>query len=190
MKIYPEDNRFIKEVIEDSEYGFLNHYPIVVDVGANIGAFSMWIYDHADKIYAIEPVEENVKFLRKNVEKNNLSKIIIKQMGLSDRSIIRKMRKSGDPKEGGWAISEAGDYEVDCRTLADFMETENIKYIDLLKLDTEGHELNILNASYFPYQKVGAIIGELHGSADVKALLEWYGYRYMETPNNHFLARK
>jgi len=53
MKYADPDNRFIKEVIEDKVYNFLSFYPTVIDCGANIGAFSFWIYDHADRIIAI-----------------------------------------------------------------------------------------------------------------------------------------
>lgn len=197
MKIYPEDNRFITEVIDNNEYGFLHHYPVVVDVGANIGTFSMWIYDHADKIYAIEPVAENITHLLRNVAKNNLHKIIIKQMALSDNTGIKTMATNGScPEDGGWMIDTMGDYKVSCKTLNDFMKSENIAYIDLLKIDTEGHEASVLSSPCFPKDKIGTIIGELHGQKEnpermkVKELLEWYGYKYYEVLNNYFIARK
>jgi len=196
MTIYPEDNRYIQQVMQNQEYGFINHYPVVVDCGANIGTFSFWIYNNATTIYALEPVETNVQLLQENIKNNNLTKIVVKQLAISDSSLVKTMERRGDPAEGGWVVSEAGDYVVQCLSMDDFLITEGIPYVDLLKLDTEGHEAAIVGARYFPYHKIGTIIGELHGNKgtpiydDVQAILTWYGYQYYELPNNHFLARK
>lgn len=192
MKIYPPDNRFIQEVYEGNEYGFLYHYPVVVDVGANIGTFSFWIYDHADKIYAIEPAQENVDYMLQTIEENKLDKISVVQRAVSDQSIVKHMVSNTPATEGGWAISESGTTPVTCITLKEFIESRDIPYVDLLKIDTEGHELNILGGDLFPDEKVGTIIGETHGNNGPKIIerLTWLGYHVVDCPAGHFLARK
>lgn len=193
MRFADPKNRFIKEVIENNEYGFLNNFQTVIDIGANIGSFSMWIYDQADVIYAIEPVRENVEELMRNIKLNNLDKIIVKEMAISNESKIKMMYKNGDPQSGGWKIDEAGDYPVDCRTLEDFMNSCNISCADLVKLDVEGEELKILQTPFFPKDRVKTIIGEYHNSSimlhELKKTLEWLGYEYKDFGNNHFIAR-
>ena len=185
--------RYLDEVLERSEYDFMSYYPTVVDVGANIGTFSFYMYNRSDKIYALEPVKENIDCLLETVKENELTKIIPIQMAISDHSWVSLMKRDGDAGYGGWKLEENGDYPVDTRTLKDFMTSQNIEYIDLLKLDVEGEELKILSSSLFPYQKVGTIIGEYHSSESQKGtqeVLEWLGYKYVDLGSSHFLARK
>lgn len=184
--------RYLNQVLSDREYDFLSYYPVVVDVGANIGTFSLFIYDLADKIYAVEPVEENIDCLRQTIRDNELTKITPVQMAISDKSFIQRMERLGDPGEGGWKLSDIGDYPVDTRTLKDFMRSQEIDYIDLLKIDVEGEEAKIFNTRLFPYKQIGAIVGEYHGGngGQVKEILEWMGYRFLDCGGGHFIARR
>jgi FkbM family methyltransferase len=193
MKIYPEGNRFIKDVFEGNEYGFLYDYDTVIDIGANIGTFSMWIYDHAKKIYAIEPVETNVIYLTQNKEENKLDKLSIHQMVISERNGLFFMEEDGDPLSGGWKLSVVGSYPVTGMSLKDFMDWKDIEYADLVKIDVEGSEMDIIKADNFPKDQVGTIIGECHASdtncESVEKKLNWLGYK-CKFINNMFIARK
>lgn len=190
MKLEPEGNRFIKEVIEQEEYKFLMDYPVVVDVGANIGTFSVWIYDHAEKIYALEPIPAVYEMLKLNIENNQLSKIKAFNLALAKDSGRRMMRLDPKPENGGSKLidNSKGDLEVECRTLVDFMREEEIAYVDLLKIDVEGAEREILQFG-FPAKQVGTIIGERHNEANVKELLQDLGYNYIDK-GGHFIARR
>jgi FkbM family methyltransferase len=191
-KIYPKGNRFIKEVIEKKEYGYLYYYPVVIDIGANIGTFSFWMYNRADKIYAIEPVEKNVKHMLVTMGRNQLSKISVHQLAISNSNVTKKMEKRGTAEEGAWRISEAGTYPVRCMTLRKFMDDQMIGFVDLVKIDVETHEAAILSERYFPHQRIGAIIGECHEGSEkeTKKLIEHMGYRYLAIGKSHFVARK
>jgi len=191
MKILPEDNRFIKEVIENQEYKYLYDYPVVVDLGANIGTFSMWIYDKAEKIYAVEPVPAIFNYLQQNVINNQLDKIKTFNFAIGSSSGKRMMKLDPQVTGGGSkVITEmiGGDIEVDCKQLVDFMSEEGIKYIDLLKMDVEGSEEEILHNN-FPADRIGTIIGECHWGHNVEGKLKELGYRYTNQ-GSHFIARK
>jgi FkbM family methyltransferase len=194
MKIVPEDNRFIKEVIEDREYFFVFDYDVVVDVGANIGTFSIFIYNYAKEIFALEPIPNNFNYLIKNLIDNNLSKVKPYQIAIGGKSGKRKMLTNGLAEgEGGWSLDDKGELEVGCLSLADFMQQEKIEYIDLLKLDVEGAELEIVQAEDFPAKKIGTIIGEIHYGDDrattfIKRLLQ-LGYNLQAYKRNHFKAK-
>jgi len=190
MKIYPKNNRFIKDVIESEEYKFVGHYPTVIDIGANIGTFSFWIYDMADEIFAIEPSEANISNMEKTVKENNLKKINVYQLAISNSNELKKMEVGGDPGKGGWRISGSGTYKVPCKTLKKFMDDNDIYYADLVKMDVEGHEKEILEAPYFPHERIGTIIGELHFGIHVEEILTYMGYRYYKRVGDKFLARK
>ena len=192
MKILPKDNRFIKEVYKDGEYGFLDKYSIVIDIGANIGTFSIWIYGRAEKIYAIEPVEQNVTYLTENIRINRLEKITVVQLAITGRNGVFRMEEHGDPTNGGWKVSNGGSYPVTGMMLKDFMEWKNIEYADLVKIDTEGMEYDILSSELFPKDKIGTIIGEFHlddKGEKLGKILVWMGYRF-NIFGNKFIARK
>lgn len=184
-----ENDRFLTEVLEKECYGFLSCYPTVVDVGANIGTFAFFIYNQAKEIYCIEPVRENLNCLNATVLENNLTKIKIIPKALSNYEAKGMMLTNGEAGDGGWSLSTNGSYIVDVTTLNKLVEEAKIDYIDLLKLDCEGSELQILDD--FPTDKVGTIIGELHDTGlEVKYKLANLGYRVIELPENYFLARK
>jgi len=193
--------RFINEVIKKGEYRFLFHYPVVIDIGANIGTFSMFIYDFADKIYAIEPAPDNYDLLSKNVKENNLTKIKTFKEAIACNTGTREMRMSGSAGGGGWNIVDytgpKDEYQpTRAITLEGFMEREKIDYIDLVKIDTEGAEKEMFEDTTFPFDKIGTIICEFHHSnysekdrGFYKSILEGKGFTYHET-SNKFLARK
>jgi len=194
MTFADPDNRFVKEVFEQGEYKFLHHYDTVVDIGANVGAFALWMYDKADKIYCLEPAAENVETLNKTIELNALSKITVVQTAISNKSIVQMMKREGPARGGAWRIDSAGDLPVHCLTLKDYFDLAELDYVDLVKMDVEEHELAIIQTPLFPKDRIGTLFGEIHnvgrdGEA-MKDTLEWMGFKYTNLPNSHFIARK
>ena len=191
-QIHFTTDRYIKQVLQDKEYGFLDYYPTIIDIGANIGMFSLSMYDKADKIFAIEPSEENINHLKTTIEANGLNKIFPIQAAISDTSMVKMLYRHGEAGGGGWKLDEQGDLPVQTFSLVDFMDIHKIDYADLVKIDVEGHEDIIFGGSFFPKDRVGTIIGEWHNENlnHITKLLEWMGYRFIDVGNNHFLARK
>ena len=196
MKIFCDTDRYIREIIDGQQYSYGIKYPIVIDIGANIGAFSMFIYPLADKIYAIEPAKENVENLQKTIIENKLDKIIVKQLAISGTSGVKMMETVGSAGGGGWRMNENGALPVDCQTLREFMDKEKIDYADLIKMDVESHELDIVKANLFPAERIGRIIGELHYFGDkvkrkeFKDTMEWLGFNFKMANENLFLATR
>ena len=93
---YRNDDKFIGQRIALGKYekyetaimlGQLNINSIVVDVGANIGYYTLQMAQRAKKVYAIEPYKECFEILKKNVKENNLGKRkkrIMKRPGFLD----------------------------------------------------------------------------------------------------------
>lgn len=196
ININYEDGRFIDEVLNKGEYQFLFHYPVVIDIGCNIGTFSLFMLNFSDRIYAIEPAKENIDCLAQTIKDNNLSEIIYPfQLAISGTGGVKDMLRLGEASGGGWKLDVVGDYHVNTKTLLDFMNNNNIPYADLVKMDVEGSELEIVFSEGFPSDRVGTIIGEFHGDHTETreafiGRLEDLGYRYKEVPGNHFIARK
>lgn len=194
MNVYCDTDRYVKEIIADQEYDFLFKNLVIMDVGCNTGTFSLWLYGMAKQIYAIDIAEENINNLKQTIEDNKLTKISPYLLGIAGENGQRHVLKQGGAGLGGWQLSnDAGDMPV--LTISKFMEQENIKHIDILKIDVEGSELEVVEAKDFPADKISLILGEIHFDLqDVrdrfKARLEELGYRYTMYLNNKFIARK
>ncbi len=120
----------------------------LLDIGAHYGAYSLVAAKLCgSKVIALEPVDENFDLLTSNISVNKLNKnISAYKIAASDKE---GMSEFNIP----WASDSAGFYK---HPLAETIKKQkvtmsrvdkivgNIK-IDLIKIDTEGHELHVLN---------------------------------------------
>ena len=108
---------------------------VFVDVGANVGAYSLRAASQGMSVHSFEPNPENVKVLERNSEINGLSiNMHACALGSSEGSA------SLAPNRGASRITDAGDLEVPVRTLDSF----HLPRADLLKMDVEGYELEVI----------------------------------------------
>ena len=192
MKIYYEEDRFVNEVLKDKEYGFLFKYPTVIDLGCNIGTFSLFIYDYAERIFAVDLAQENIENLKATILANKLTKIEPFCLAITGNNIPRGIVKSGNASGGSWYLTNKGE-DITPITLCQFMDQEKIEFADLVKIDIEGMELEVFQASDFPKDRIGTIIGENHSRGNPLAvinILEKLGFKYKGFPDYHFIARK
>ncbi|BDR91649.1 hypothetical protein Vsou_07420 [Vulcanisaeta souniana JCM 11219] len=112
---------------------------IIVDVGAYIGGYTVRACKKAGQVIAIEPLEDAVLLLRKNVELNGCQNVnIIKKAVWKEKGIV--LMKQAKFNEGGSAISPIGDIMVEADTLDNIIRELGISHIDFLKIDIEGAE--------------------------------------------------
>ena len=194
LEINYENDRFITDVLSNEEYKFLFRYPVVIDIGCHIGTFSLYMLDHADKIYAIEPSKENLTLMNQTIKDNDIKSIKTFQLAVSNKEGIGYIHTDGTAGGGGWKLdSILGTLPVNMVTLEGFMDSEGIDYADLVKLDVEGGEMDIIAEDNFPFKRIGTIIGEHHYANGNQIpffnKLERMGYRCTEYNGNHFIAR-
>lgn len=192
--MYYEIDRFINEVLIGKEYEpllvgmniFDRNDLTVVDLGCNIGTFSMYIYDKAKVIHAVDFAPNCISLLRQTKEQNKFDKIQLHQTAISgDNRIIHV--SSLESTDGGNSIYGQQD-EIPTKTLATFMKEQGLETIDLLKMDVEGAENEILMApDFLPLRsKIRVIIGEYHDGS-IQGVLKSLGYNYI-LHERHFLA--
>lgn len=192
--ISSDSDRFIREVLIGKEYRYLFKYNTVLDVGANIGAFSYFIYPNADRIYAIEPNPKAVRHLRRTVKENNLNKVFVHELAISSTTGERLLKDANDEHReyGAGKINDREGLTVKCSTLNDFVKDQKVGYIDLLKIDTEGSEDEILSYDGLDGVGIGTIIGEYHGGEKrdkIATVLTSLGYNFVDL-QPRFIARK
>lgn len=149
--------------------------PVLVDVGANVGEFSRLLrsqFAQAD-IYAFEPVPSTFDQLQKSLEKQNVKCL---NFGLSDKEasvcIYQSSRGELNPLASLYpAVAESIHHfqdvvrdQIQVRMLDNVADEFDIYFIDLLKIDTEGHEFAVLNGGLRIIQsnRVGLVLFEFN----------------------------
>ena len=139
---------------EYNETFFLNKFAsnseIIFDIGSNIGWFSVLFNEikSVKKIYAFEPLLLNFKNLIRNLKLNNSSKVDAFNIGLSSKNESLEMHYNKS-LTGATSImnnleTKSDKFKCEFETMDFFVRTNNIKQIDLIKIDVEGAELLVL----------------------------------------------
>ena len=143
---------FIKEY-EKKRMDQLHHFSkkinskILLDIGANIGFYSILSSDYFEKIYSYEPNERNFKVLKKNIENNKLKNIKILNFGLGENEevLIGNSNTKGELfQTSGFALNK--DNKKGERVLVkkgdDVLQLKNKTLT--IKIDVEGFEFFVL----------------------------------------------
>lgn len=124
---------------------------VVFDVGANVGQTAIKFYNeyHNAKIFSFEPVSNTFRQLEENT--TSYSRINCNKLALGNREGTVDIRIYDQSKSVLNSLNaEAMKYatekvETIVETTGDkFCETNNVTEIDLLKIDTEGYEIQVL----------------------------------------------
>lgn len=141
------------------EYGKIEPNSTIIDIGANIGVFSLYCAIHgAKKVYSFEPSEESFEFLNKNIVENGFEKIIVPfKLAVHDKKTFVNFPSQSNPSN---KISDDGQ-KVETTTLDSICE--DIDTVDLLKIDCEGSEhIFIPSTSAETFSKIKEIRMEYH----------------------------
>lgn len=139
----PEELEFLDILLNefsDKEFVFL-------DVGANVGHYTQYIIDNCSGSFEghlFEPTPELYKMIVKKYSKYNIK--------INNLAVDNKINKRTFTVSGANVCSSLSGrvrgrkIEVDTTTIPHYVETNDIQHIDLLKIDTEGHEKIILDS--------------------------------------------
>ena len=141
---------------------------VVIDVGANIGVFSLFaaLVARDVEVFAYEPFSQNAALLRANVDGIRQSRVRVFEQAVGGRSGKRLLQAH----PSNWIVhtlAEPGSTQagmpVSCVSLDDLMAKNAIQRCNLLKLDCEGSEYEILGcASTETLMRFERIVGEYH----------------------------
>jgi FkbM family methyltransferase len=126
-----------------------------VDIGANVGLFSLFVASRAAgqaRILAVEPEPGNLRRLEFNVRANPGVPITIVPKALSDEAGVVAVELDRRDR-GGTRIQKIGQTEaatvrVASQTLLSLLDDEAIDAVDALKIDVEGFE-DLVLAPFF-----------------------------------------
>lgn len=158
------DHWVLNSIIVCREYeGFVAGRPKpILDGGANIGLASLyWNQQYPDaEIIAVEPDAENFELLKENTR--HLDNVIPVKGGIWSRPAKLSVQYAGAEKYA-FRVAEDENGTIEAHSIDSLMEERGWDWIDVVKLDVEGSEVQILSGSSRRWiDRIGTLIIELH----------------------------
>ncbi len=138
------DRSSISDVFAVGNYPPVPNGSVVVEVGANIGAFAIPAARRAQVVYAIEPVRANFELLVRNIELNGTGNVRPYRLALRDRNGTSPITREGMAGSFHFRNPTSQTEEVPTSTLETFLNENHIDRVDYLKMDCEGAEWEII----------------------------------------------
>ncbi len=133
---------------------------VIFDVGGNIGLMSLFFAKQVKNgfVYAFEPTYYALKKFNRNLE---LNKKLAERIELAQYFIYSENSKNPDIKAfSSWKLTGNDDNkhkvhkgvvkstkDVEAITIDYFVEAKGLKKLDLIKVDTDGYELQVLRGA-------------------------------------------
>ena len=149
-----------------------------LDVGANVGLYSLYAARKGHKVSAIEPLSENFFILQRNININKLDNIVAYCLCLYNQNKIETLKvrnvefgqaqNSFDENIG--AFDETYDFSYQQGVLGVTLDylVEQTFIPNHIKIDVDGHELKVLQGGEKSLlnQKVKSILIEMNEESD------------------------
>jgi FkbM family methyltransferase len=157
-----------------------------LDVGANVGYYSIVAAARCAQVYAFEPVPKLFEALKQNVALNPGFNIFLQPVALARYTRPTTFFVVNDPANQGLSSlnesPEAVAITIQAQTLDDFVREQNLQRLDLMKVDVEGAEEQVFQggAAILGSEAAPDIIFECHPGATSDEMLRAYGFRIYE----------
>lgn len=175
--------------------GQFNGAGVFVDVGANIGAVSIFVdnfnKNRSDsekiKVYAVEPQANNLHLLNKNIQNNPTESIVVINNAIWHKEEMVSISNRG----GNSSIVDLEEDKSDVLaiTLESLFLKYNIEEVDVMKIDIEGAEFDlIINTPDETLAKINRIVLEFDKSFDgrfgkmIEKLAKQFGIDILGSP--------
>lgn len=179
--------------------------PVVIDIGANAGFFDVQLLSKIERatIYAYEPMPANVATLRRTLQQNprlnrsvRLFEMAVTGLPLDHLDLFAEAEENSQvvaSRFAGFNENNSHKVTVPCVTLTDIIQTNDLRSVDLLKMDCEGSEYDIIyHTAPDLIRRIGRMVIEVHDVDDqnnigaFNAYIQSLGYSTTHAPINSF----
>lgn len=168
------NNDHVAEIIEEiylqkiyQPYLLGKKLETIVDLGSNQGYSVNYFSPYAKTVYAIEPAKLHQETIKKTIETNKLTNVVLCPYAVSNKNETLKFYHSTNTTAHSLErnVMSTNEFEeVEAITFDEFMKRNKLGHIDLLKMDCEGTEGKLLaSEGYRQYaDKIDVCLGEYH----------------------------
>ena len=169
-----------QNVLESYELPVLRPGDTVVDVGANIGVFTILFaraVGSSGQVVALEPNPTVYGYLAHNVARNSLSgSVRVLNVAAGERAGMARLEDRGwADTAGALTSSSSRSFQVRMEKLDSLLASPAIGPIRLVKIDTEGYERFVLEGGAATLARTDVVIVEV-----IDANCRRFGYRAAE----------
>ena len=149
---------------------------VFIDVGANVGAYSLLLASRFKKVIAVEPSPVAARFLSMNLLLNNIHNVEIVQKAAFSRKTILQLYHA--PKLVNWNLYDKSDNYDEVKTTTIDEICTDVDRVDLAKVDVEGAELEVIRGSRATLRKITKLIIEVRRryEEDIIGILKAEGF--------------
>ena len=124
---------------------------VVFDVGAHMGYYTVQFAARTrGAVHSFEPNPRSFDCLQRNVALNAIENASLNNIGVSSQAgrLTLRVPDTGNSGSASFSQQYAADasdsVDVNVVTLADYCDSRQIRQVDMIKVDVEGHELEVL----------------------------------------------
>ena len=123
--------------------------PLMLDIGSNNGSHSLYLSSYCNKIFSFEPDKRIYKLLIKNLQLNRIQNIETFNLAISDSNKKNQIfYPANDFNLGTGSLNKDHNLnnkkEIFVSTVKGDQICKKVSKVDFIKIDVEGHELNVL----------------------------------------------
>ncbi len=133
---------FMRETIKPGD--------VFLDIGANIGLYSLvasQLVGPNGAVHSIEADPNTANRLSEHIQMNGCHNVTVHQLGISDRPGMLSLAVNQVGNRGGSSFLAESSVKINvgCVTLQDFLATNQLQAVQMMKIDIEGMEFRVMN---------------------------------------------
>ena|SRR3990167_6809098 len=132
----------------------------IVDVGANIGIWSIYLaknYPNSE-VMTFEPVNSSFFYLGKNLARNNITNVVANSNALGEKEKYTNLYYYQETPGASSIKKTQNSNYIKEKTMVHRLDDYGFKDVDFIKIDTEGAELNVLKGGINTIKKYKPMI--------------------------------
>lgn len=150
---------------------------VFLDVGANIGYYSLYFAPRASAIYSFEPDPRACLSLEQNAKEKKIE-VIPCAVGSSEGKACFVLEKNAEVSHLSANDEKSGNQiEVEVTTIDAFVAARNLK-VQAIKVDAEGHDIEVLNGAFTTLlEQQPVVLTEAESNLELFSITSKIGYR-------------
>ena len=142
--LYAMREHFEPELLHLSK--FVRKEGVAIDVGANIGIYTVALARLCNKVYAFEPTPESFTVLQRNLEINSLCNVEVFEKAVADNCRVVKLYKH-PAGAGSNSLGRCSQHFIEVETVRLDDVTGEAGNIAFIKIDVQGAERLVLEGA-------------------------------------------